>query len=187
MKSYSYVIVICYQNRQIIFVCERESLDTVNRLAVWLEMHNRRRENIRFVSSDLGKVYLSGICRKFPNVRIVYDEFRAVKLIVEITNDTARWAVESQTIKVHTGYLMRMNVLKLSEGSKECSIENYCELTEDYRFNNVFSDIYKQYNKESVLKILDFWYHNAQALGTWAIRTISESILTLEGDPCVVQ
>ena len=38
MKSYSYVIVICDQNRQIIFVCERESLDTVNRLVVWLEI-----------------------------------------------------------------------------------------------------------------------------------------------------
>ncbi len=52
-------------------------------------------------------------------VTVVYDEFHVVKLIVEITNNTARWAVESQAIKAHTGYPMRMNLLKLSEGSKK--------------------------------------------------------------------
>ncbi len=70
----------------------------MDRLVVWLEEHNGKRENIGFISCDIEEAYPFGVCRNFPNVRIVY--VHAVKLIVETMNYTARQSVESQVIKV---------------------------------------------------------------------------------------
>ncbi len=81
-------------------------------------------------------------------------------------NDTARRTMESQAINVRTKHLMRMNMSKLSKEqlrTLERSIKDYRELVEDNRFKNVFSDIYRRYDKESAWEILDLWYHNAQA------------------------
>ncbi len=51
---------------------------------------------------------------------------------------------------------MRMNVLKLfgeQQRTLECFIEKYCDLAEDHHLKNVFSDIYRQYDKKLALKI----------------------------------
>ncbi len=61
----------------------------------------------------------------------------------------------------------------------ERSIEDYRKLTEDYCLKNVFSDIYRQYDKESALEV--FWYHDAQALGTQALKIVQKHIFTLDG------
>ncbi len=79
----------------------------VDRLIVWLEAYNWKRENIVFISYDFGAAYLSGVCRNFLNIRIVYDEFHAMKLIVEAMDNTARQAIKAR-------HLMRMKVSKLS-------------------------------------------------------------------------
>ncbi len=50
-----------------------------------------------------------------------------------------------------------MNASKLSRGqlrALEHFIENYRELAEDYHLKNMFSDIYRQYDKESVSEVL---------------------------------
>ncbi len=83
-------------------------------------------------------------------------------------DDTVHQAVKSQAIK--TRYLMRMKISKLfgeQLRALERFIENYRELAEDYRLNNVFSDIYKQSNKQSASEVL--WYHDVQTLGTQAM------------------
>ena len=72
-------------------------------------------------------------------------------LIIEVMDDTACRAVESRAIKACTRHLMRMNVPKFSGEqlrTLERSIEDYCEPAENYRFKNVFLDIYRQYDKE---------------------------------------
>ncbi len=56
-KGHSYVTLICDQEGRIIFVCEGKSSETVYRL----EAHNGRRENIEFVSYNLGEAYPSGV------------------------------------------------------------------------------------------------------------------------------
>ncbi len=61
----------------------------MDRLVVWLEEHNGKRENIGFISCDIEEAYLSEVRQNFPNVRIVYDKFHAVKLIVETIDNTA--------------------------------------------------------------------------------------------------
>ncbi len=94
-KGHNYVTVVCNQDRLIIFICEGKSSETVDRLAVWLEEHNRKKENIGFVSYNLEEAYPFGVRCNFPNARIVYNEFHAVNLIVETINDTIQRAVES--------------------------------------------------------------------------------------------
>ncbi len=52
---------------------------------------------------------------------------------------------------------MRMNVPKLSRGqlrALERFIENYHELVEDHHLKNVFSNIYRQYDKKLASKVL---------------------------------
>ncbi len=98
-----------------------------------------------------------------------------MEFVIEAMNDTVRLAMKSQDIKAR--YPMRMKISKLfGEQLRvlECSIEDYRQLAEDYRLKNVFSDIYRQYDKKSASEVL--WYHDAQALGTQAMKTAFESI-----------
>ncbi len=67
--------------------------------------------------------------------------------------------MESQAIKAR--HMIRMNASKLSGEqlrTLERSIEDYYELAEDYRFKNMFSDIYKQYDKGSASEVI--WYYD---------------------------
>ncbi len=94
-KDHNYVIVVCDQDRLIIFIYERKSLEMVDRIAVWLEVHNRKRDNIWFISCNLGEAYPFGVRRNFSNAKIVYDEFHSVRLIVDVIDDTAHQAVKN--------------------------------------------------------------------------------------------
>ncbi len=62
--------------------------------------------------------------------------------------------MKSQAIKAR--YIMKINTSKLSYKQLkvlERSIEDYCELAEDCRLKNVFSNIYRQYDKESTSEV----------------------------------
>ncbi len=69
-----------------------------------------------------------------------------MKLIVEAMNDASHRAMEIWATNARTKHLIMMNVSKLSEEqlrTLERSIEDYRELAENYRFKNLFSDIYR--------------------------------------------
>ncbi len=72
-KGHNYVTVVCDQDKQIIFICEKKSSETVDRLTVWLEAHNGKGDNIWFIGCDFRVAYLFGVRRNFPKAKIIYD------------------------------------------------------------------------------------------------------------------
>lgn len=179
-KGHNYITVICDQDHRIIIVCEGKGSETIDRFAEWLEEHGGSRENIMYVSCDLGDAYPAGVRRNFPLAIIVYDHFHAVKLLGDAFDTLVRRELEEHSTLRGMRRKLRMNPGRFSEDERrklERTIEDYRELAENYRLLTVFSSIYSYVDKDTASHVLDLWYEDVQNLGCPEMKVASNSIM----------
>ncbi len=178
-KGHNYITVVCDQDGRIIYVREGKDSTTMDDLAIWLVEHNGHPENILYVSCDLGDAYPAGVRRNFPNAVIIYDHFHAVKLINEALDAVLKRAEEENAQLRFLRSKLRMNQSKMddTEARKlERTVQEYRELSEDYRLKNVFTSIYNYAEKETARHVLHLWYEDVKNLGSPEMRVKAKSI-----------
>jgi len=114
-KGHDYVTLVANaQKRQVVFVAEGKSSDTIKAYAEDLKMHGGLAENIEEVSIDMSKAFIKGVKENLPNARITFDKFHVVGHASKAVDQTRR--VEQKTDPTLKG--LRWTILKNPEKLK---------------------------------------------------------------------
>lgn len=180
-KGHNYITVVNDQRGRTIFVCEGKGSDTMDRLCQWLLEHGGNPDNIDCVSCDLGDAYPAGVRRNFPNGRIVYDRFHAVKLINDALDALTRREMSHHAQLRGIRRKLMLNPSAYSEEDLkrlESTVSEFRELSMNFRLKNVFLSIYEYTEKETASHTLDLWYDDVLAHGCREMVTAANSIMS---------
>lgn len=143
--------------------------------------HGGNPDNIDCVSCDLGDAYPAGVRRNFPNGRIVYDRFHAVKLINDALDTLTRREMSHHAQLRGIRRKLMLNPSAYSEEDLkrlESTVSEFRELSMNFRLKNVFLSIYEYTEKETASHTLDLWYEDVLSHGCREMVTAANSIMT---------
>ena len=126
-KGHTYLSTFLDQNRDVIYVGEGNSSDTVSGFRDHLESRGGTAGGIRHISSDMGSGYLKGARECFPDARVTLDRFHVTKHMTEAVNDTRRreyaaltdGQAEERAMLKGQRYLFLKNYNNLDDSRKE--------------------------------------------------------------------
>lgn len=147
-RGHRYITVIAdVDTKRIIFMTEGKGIDSLAEFSDWLYSHNGDPHNIRLVSCDFSKSFLSGIDRHLPRAEVVYDRFHLVKM----AND----ALDKIRSKNHmNGFRHKWMRFKLLKNGKDLSSEEREKIFDIKEDNKVLGLAYEM--KESLIQLYDY-------------------------------
>lgn len=139
-----------------------------------------QRKKVKYIITDLWKVYKDLAITYFPNAKVVADKFHFVRYVVEAV-DTVRKQVQSKLPKKEKKYFKHSRKLLLSRYENLKTDKQREEL--NYILINYSEDLRRVYNeKETLLNIIRITDSDKaiQELNKWVIRNKDSSIPSLK-------
>lgn len=147
-RGHRYITVIAdVDTKRIIFMTEGKGIDSLAEFSDWLYSHNGDPHNIRLVSCDFSKSFLSGIDRHLPRAEVVYDRFHLVKM----ANDALDKIRSKNQMNGFRHKWMRFKLLKNGKDLSSEEREKIFDIKED---NKVLGLAYEM--KESLIQLYDY-------------------------------
>ena len=89
-KGHVYLSTFLDQDHNVIYVGRDNTSSTVDSFREHLESHGGCAGSIRHISMDMGKGYILGAERNFPNAKMTFDRFHVAEHATEAVNDTRK-------------------------------------------------------------------------------------------------
>ena len=147
-RGHRYITIITDADTgRIIFMCKGKGADSIGEFRKWLVEHNGDPRNVRMVSCDLSRSFLSGLDKHFKRMRIVYDRFHLVQMA-----NTALDEVRSKNqVNGQRDKKLRFTLLRNSGRLSEDDRKRVFDVKND---NVVLGKAYEM--KESLLQLYDY-------------------------------
>lgn len=156
-KGHSYITqFVDLDTRKTIFVTDGKDAGTFEAFKEALIKKHGKVENIKAVSMDMSKSFISGALTHFPKAGIIFDKFHICKALNEAI-DTVRKAEHTETklLKGHR-FTLLYNKKNLSEKKAmelEAILMTYPTIGKAYGFRESFTDIFNECTRDSVEKL----------------------------------
>lgn len=147
-KGHNYVTIVSDADRKnIVFICEGRSSDSITVFKDWLIAHGGAPENIRTVNMDMSTSYQLGVNENLPNAVIVFDRFHVTQMANQIMDKIrAKEQVNGQRAK-----WIRYTLLKKQSNMDAGELDKLFSIKED---NEVLGLAYEM--KEAVIQVYDY-------------------------------
>lgn len=147
-RGHRYITVIAdADTKRIIFMTEGKGADSLSEFSDWLRTHNGDPYNIRLVSCDFSKSFLSGVNEHLPRAEVVYDRFHLVKMV----NDALD---KIRSLNQMNGSRHKWMRFKLLKNGKDLSPEERQKVFDIKDDNKIIGLAYEM--KESLIQLYDY-------------------------------
>ena len=156
-KGHNYITqFVDLDTRKTIFVTDGKDAGTFEAFSKALAERQGKVDNIKTVSMDMSKSFISGAMSQFPKASIIFDKFHIRKALNEAL-DAVRKAEHKETrlLKGHR-FTLLYNKEKLSPKKKmelETILMTYPTIGKAYGFKESFADIFNECTKDSVERL----------------------------------
>lgn len=119
-KGHNYITVFADMgSRKVIFCCEGKDSSTISRFVDDFREHKGDEKNIKYISMDMSKAFISGAKNKLPDTEIVFDEFHVIKAMNDAVNKVRNQEVKNNELLKNTKYLWAKNRSNLNKIEQE--------------------------------------------------------------------
>lgn len=180
-KGHKYVtIFINSETRKIVFVTAGKDLTTFEQFYNELKRNDIHHKNIRNISMDMSKSFISGAEAYFPDAKITFDKFHVKKLLNEAVDKVRREESKETEILKKTKYLWLKSESKLTNNQKEklseLLEESNLKTAEAYRARLNFDTVW-DIDKSKVEAYLTEW---CKKVSTLNLKPLTNFINTLK-------
>lgn len=181
-RGHNYVsLFVDMEQRNVLFVAEGRSHETVKKFATDVENHQGKAESIIQVSCDLSSAFIRGITENLPNAKITFDKFHVVKLINRAVDQVRREEVKTQPILHKSRYAILKNENNLTimqkEKRKEIQLSKLnLKTIRAMHIRENFQEVYKAETAQSFENLLKKWYFWATHSKIPAIIDVAKTI-----------
>jgi transposase len=160
-KGHTYVTLAAdLDARRVIFACPGKDEQTIDALQNYLTTKQVTPEQINYVSMDMSPAYISGITKYFPQSKIVFDRFHVVKLLNSALDEVRRAERRNHVALKGHKYTFLKNYNNLTAKQKLAKyefIQDYPELGEACRLQELFNDFWELRDLEQAQGFLAYW------------------------------
>jgi len=159
-KGHNYITqFVDLDTRKTIFVTDGKDASTFKAFSKALVESHGKVENIKAISMDMSKSFISGALTHFPKAGIIFDKFHIFKTLNEAI-DTVRKEEHKETglLKGHR-FTLLYNKKNLSPKKKmelETILMTYPTIGKAYSFKESFTDIFNECTNDSVKKLISW-------------------------------
>jgi len=173
-KGHNYVSVFSdMDTKKVLFATPGKDASTVKAFAEELANHEAKPEQIKEVTIDMSKAFISGCTKHLPEANITFDKFHVIKALNEAQDEVRRMEQKTNPLLKSSRYLWLRNPETLSDKQKEkletLRFENL-KTAKVYQMKLTFQDIYRNIrDPEEAEKAIKKWL-------SWAVRSRIEPI-----------
>lgn len=179
-KGHNYVTLgVDLEERRVVHVTSGKDKKTLKNIGDYLESKGVNLEDIKDISMDLSRAFISGAMEYFSKAEIHFDRFHVVKLL-----NQAMDTVRKQERKEHDElkgekYLFLQNRKKLKR-EKEARLVEYLKLYptlgEAYRLKELFNDLWEQETAEAAREFLEGWFEEVEQAKIPAFQSFAKTV-----------
>jgi len=165
-KGHNYLTILCDRKaKKVVGIAEGKDKNAVNEALISMEIRGADKEEVRVVTMDMSKSYISASTEYMENAEIVFDRFHIVKKMNEAVDNIRKQeqAICKEAFK-KSKYLWLKNSNKLTEEQKEkvASLsKSYPNIGEAYRLKELLKQVLDQAYQDHRLKWLNQWIKEA--------------------------
>lgn len=156
-KGHNYITqFVDLDTRKTIFVTEGKGASTFEAFSKALIEKQGKVENIKAISMDMSRSFISGALTHFPQAGIIFDKFHIFKALNEAVDMVRREEhKENNLLKGHRFTLLysKKNLSPKKKMELDTLLMTYPTIGKAYGFKESFADIFNECTENSVLRL----------------------------------